>query len=222
VDTSWYQQAEAIIHDPYELKPTGTLEIHRSIIDAQTIIAKIMGKQAVKRDKRQIFIGYCVALGWVFDLQHPHFRVTPKKDAIEKMIDYLLIKIPFDLGPLDGKAYAIDLDTKEPLDPSVNSTTIEKLTGLLSWYAPAIPVAATFTYSLFRLGHKHRYKVLLTPTAARYLAFWRAIVILLVMYPHLLGASISSLKALRRTLYYLQTDASSTIKGGGTLTDSPE
>ena len=138
------------------------------------------------------------------------------------MIYYLWIKIPLDLGPLDGKAYAIDPDTKEPLHPSVDSSTIEKLTGLLSWYAPAIPIAATFTYSLFRLGHKHRYRVLLTPPAARDLAFWRAIIILLVMYPHLLGASISSLQLLRRTLYYLQTDASSTIGGGGTLTDSPE
>ena len=84
VDTSWYQQAEAIIHDPYELKPTWTLEIHRSIIDAQTIIAKFMGKKAVKQDKLQISIGHCVALGWVFDLRYPHFRVTSKKDAIEK------------------------------------------------------------------------------------------------------------------------------------------
>ena len=74
VDTSWYQQAEAIIHDPYDLKPMGTLEIHRSIIDAQTIIAKLMGKQAVKRDKLQIFIGHCVALGWVFDLRYMHAR----------------------------------------------------------------------------------------------------------------------------------------------------
>ena len=43
VDTSWYQQAEAIIHDPYKLKPAETLEMHHSIIDAQIIIAKIMG-----------------------------------------------------------------------------------------------------------------------------------------------------------------------------------
>jgi hypothetical protein len=34
VDISWYQQADAIIYKPDNLKPTGLLEIHRSIIDA--------------------------------------------------------------------------------------------------------------------------------------------------------------------------------------------
>ena len=87
-----------------ETLPTTTLEIHRSVVDMRMIIDCLFGAQAVKEDKVQIAIGGGVAIGWDFDLRYERFRVYPKKSAIEKMIYFLWIALPVNLGPIHGNA----------------------------------------------------------------------------------------------------------------------
>ena len=46
-----------------------TLEIHRAVIDARTVIAILLGEQVMKEDKIQLWLGGGVAIGWDFDLR---------------------------------------------------------------------------------------------------------------------------------------------------------
>jgi hypothetical protein len=168
-----------------------------------------------------IAIGGGVAIGWDFDLRYDRFRVYPKKSAIEKMIYFLWIALPVNLGPIHGNAMAKDISSNKYLHPTVPSTVIESLRGLLVRYSTVIPLSSCHVYSLFKLGTEDRYWVRITPMAARDIAYWRTIALLLLQYPHLFGALIDNLRDDKRTGCYMNTDGCTSIGGGGTVTSIP-
>jgi hypothetical protein len=45
------------------------LEDHRAAIDARTVIVNLLGEQAMKEDKIQLWFGGGIAIGWYFDLK---------------------------------------------------------------------------------------------------------------------------------------------------------
>ena len=111
----------------------------------------------------------------------------------------LWTKIPIDSCPLDGKPYAINSDTTKPLHPSVASHILENFTDLFSW-----------------LGYKHWNNVILTPSAARDIAFWQEIVALIVPHQHCEEPAPYPSTQRRRTSKYEWTDASSAVRSDGT------
>jgi hypothetical protein len=221
LDTSRVAGPGGITTSRLDTDPTNCLEIHRSVIDMRTIIDRLFGAQAIKEDKVQIAIGGGVAIGWDFDLRYDRFRVYPKKSAIEKMIYFLWIALPIDLGPIDSNLSARDPQTNAYLHPTVPSTVIESLRGLLVRYSTVIPLSSCHVYSLFKLGTENKYWVRLTPMAARDIAYWRTIILLLLQYPHLFGALIDNLRIDKHTGCYMNTDGCTSIGGGGTVTSTP-
>ena len=125
----------------------------------RTIIDRLFGAQSIKKEKVQIALGGGVAIGWDFDLRYDGFRLYPKKSAIEKMIYFLWIALPVDLGPIDGNPSAKDPQPNEYLHPTVPSTVIESLRGLLVRYSTVIPLSSCHVYSLLKMGTEDRYWV---------------------------------------------------------------
>jgi hypothetical protein len=111
VDTRTYPEPGGILTTRPGITNSQTLEIHRTVIDARTIIHNILGRQAMKEDKVQTYLGGGVAIGWDFDLRYSHFRVGPKREALLKMVYALFVSIPTHLGPLTGGTYDKDENT---------------------------------------------------------------------------------------------------------------
>jgi hypothetical protein len=129
VDTTTYTNPEGTINARPGITNDDTLKIHRTVIDARTIIHNILGQQAMKEDKVQTYLGGGVAIGWDFDLRYSHFRVGPKREALLKMVCTLFVSIPIHLGPLKGGTYDKDDTTGEFVHPLASSHAIESLRG---------------------------------------------------------------------------------------------
>jgi hypothetical protein len=221
IDQSRFVTAGGITATRLTVPTAATLEIHRAVIDARTEIANLLGEQAMKEDKIQLWLGGGVAIGWDFDLRYNRFSVTPKPAAMDKLVKYLFLELPTDLGPLDGHVLDKDPLTNKYIRPSIPCKTIETLRGLLCRYATVIPLATCHVYSFFQMGIENKDRVKLSPMAARDIAYWRTIILLVIQYPHLFGARINNLRLDRITSCYMNTDASTSIGGGGTLTMTP-
>ena len=70
VDTNTYVQPGGTITTRAGITNDEALEIHRTVIDARTIIHNILGRQAMKEDKVQTYSGGGVAIGWDFDSRY--------------------------------------------------------------------------------------------------------------------------------------------------------
>jgi hypothetical protein len=131
VDTTTYTNPGGTINAQPGITNDDILEIHRTEIDARTIIHNILGQQAMKEDKVQTYLGGGVAIGWDFILPYSHFRVGPKREALLKMVYALFVAIPTHLGPLTGGTYDKDDITGNFFPPLASSHAIESLRGLL-------------------------------------------------------------------------------------------
>jgi hypothetical protein len=100
------------------------------VIDVRTIIHNILGRQAMKEDKIQTYLGGSVTIGWDFDLRYSHFGVGPKREALLKMVYLLFVSIPTHLGPLTGGTYDKDDITGDFVHPFASSHAIESRRGL--------------------------------------------------------------------------------------------
>ena len=85
------------------------------VIDARTVIANLLGEQAMKEDKIQLWLGGGVAIGWDFDLRYNRFSDTPKP-----LVKYLFLELPTDLGSLDGHVLDKDPLTNKYIWPSIS------------------------------------------------------------------------------------------------------
>ena len=78
----------------------------------------------------------------------------------------------------------------------------------------ALPIGRCFTHSLFKLGHKWKHVVNLSPMAIRDLSFWRALILSALTDISILGAPIASLCLSLLPSWFIHTDASTGIGGG--------
>jgi hypothetical protein len=92
-----------------------------------------------------------------------------------------------------------------PVNSTITSRDLDTLTGLLCYYtAGLIPIAGSYE------------------GAARYdLAWWKAIVYAVYQHPEAFSANISSYDVARSPTWFICTDASTTIGGGGWLSTTP-
>ena len=74
-----------------------------------------------------------------------------------------------------------------------------------------------FTHSLFKLGHKWHKEVQLSKMSIRDLSFWRAIILCALSDIHVIGAPIYTLCLNILPSWFIHTDASTGIGGGGFL-----
>jgi hypothetical protein len=72
------------------------------------------------------------------------------------------------------------------------------------------------------MGIESKVRVKLSPIASQDIAYWRTIILLIIQYPHLFGTIINNLRWDRISGCYMNTDASTSIGGGGTLTMAPK
>ena len=103
---------------------------------------------------------------------------------------------------------------------TVHEKDLERIVGMLTWYASGLPCGQAFTASLFackcRVGAASR-RVRLSSLAMRDIMWWRAIVFILYLRPHALAARIDAVRRHREPSMFLRTDASTSIGAGGVL-----
>jgi hypothetical protein len=192
--------------DPFETgtDPSGgnkdysQMEIHACTLSARNAIAHLMGSQATTKKKVKVYKGHLEALGWHFDLHYDRWFVAPKQEKVLKIFYFLFVAIP-------------------PTATTATSKSIEIISGLLNWYMSALPMGRCFTHSLFKLGHKWKHVVDLSPMAIRDLSFWRALILSALTDISILGAPIASLCLNMLPSWFIHTDASTGIGGGGFL-----
>jgi hypothetical protein len=105
----------------------------------------------------------------------------------------------------------------------VNHTITSQV--LCYYTAGLIPLAGSYVYSLFQskhMRHPDDPNLIVLSGAARYdLAWWKAIVYAVHQHPEAFGGSISSYDVARSPTWFICTDASTTIGGGGWLSTTP-
>jgi len=185
--------------------------IDRSMDDYIKEITDLFGSTGVTEDKTKKWEGMLEAVGWVYDFDK--WVVYPKQKGLQKMMAYLFKLVP----------------------PGTRFTTVgdlQKVTGVLCWYATAIPAGRSFLSSLYKCqsNKKHsddrkgkcgkgslKARVYLTDLAISDLNWWRALVLVAYKCPSLIGDSIDHLRVNLHPNRFLQTDASTTIGGGGVV-----
>ena len=174
------------------------MEIHSRTLAARNVIAHLLGVQATLKKKVKVYKGHLEALGWNFNLHYDKWFVAPKHEKLLKIFYFLFIVI-------------------SPSATSATSDSIEIIAGLLNWYMSAIPIGRCFTHSLFKLGHKWHKEVQLSKMSIRDLSFWRAIILCALSDIHVIGAPIYTLCLNILPSWFIHTDASTGIGGGGFL-----
>jgi hypothetical protein len=178
------------------------LRIQGSLEEYLAAVVKIFGPDGVNMEKVKTWVHGLEAIGWEFDFAA--WRVRPKARGIAKLAHYLFTVIPVGASTMHEK-------------------DLERLCGLLTWYAPGIPAGTSFTASFFRckarVGVSTR-RVRLSDVALRDLSWWRALVLIVARRPNLLAADIGAVRRIVTPTVFLRTDASTLFGGGGYLADS--
>lgn len=154
-------------------------------------------EETVNQEKVVISPDKLIGIGWEFDFIS--WTVQPKERGMAKLLLSVFKDIPM------GATSASEKD-------------LEKVAGVLTWYASGIPAGEKFVTSLH--ANKHHIcprskRTLLSNLSQEDLQFWRALMVVGTIRPRLIAASIS---AVRRSpslpSRYLVTDASSLVGGG--------
>jgi len=185
------------------------------IIEPQRLIRKstqeyiqgveaLFGKEGINLEKVKIWeeTGELEGVGWHFDFKT--WTVQPKKKGMAKMLLCLFKDIKLE-------------------DRTVKEETIDKLTGLLTWYSDGLPLGSKFISSFYALKNKvcpHSKRARITEEAYRDLAWWRALMMVSYTNPRLIAASIDTVRRTQVPNYFMRTDAASLIGGGAYVTRS--
>jgi hypothetical protein len=156
-------------------------------------VVALFGAEGVNMKKVNRWRDKLVAIGWEFCFNT--WRVQPKSRGLAKMMVLLFDTIP-------------------PGTRLVQHRDIERLQGLLTWYASGIPAGKSFISSLFRCGETSRGKLTLSNEAQQDLDWWRSLVWVAYHVPQILGADIDSVRRNPIPTRFLRTDASSEVGGG--------
>ena len=172
--------------------------ISESVTDYVREIVRLFGQGGINYEKIKTWDHELDAIGWSFDFET--WKVLPMRKGLAKMMLYLFHHIP--VGATSAKR-----------------KDLEKLTGLLSWYADGIPAGKCYLKALFAAqSHHSTHSSWCNIQSARDdLTWWRALAIAVHHSPALLGCSLDIARRVKSPTRFLRTDASSTIGGGGCL-----
>ena len=153
-------------------------------------------RQTIQREKVKVWPSELEGIGWHFDFTS--WTVRPKAKGMAKMLLCLFRDIPLD-------------------STTVSEANLDKLTGLLTWYADGLPAGSKFISSLFACKRKmeaHSKRAILTEEAKRDLQWWRSLLVVSFEQPMVLAASISSVRRALQPERFMHTDASTSVGGG--------
>ena len=154
----------------------------------------------IQSDKVKYWDCKLEAIGWEFDFVA--WTVQPKERGLAKLLIMLFETVPV------GSEWVKERD-------------MERLQGLVQWYAAGIPAGAAFISSLYACprtrSEKGKNRMMLTRAAQRDLMWWRALILVVFRKKHILGASLDAVRRLKVPTWYMTTDAAKTIGGGATL-----
>jgi hypothetical protein len=144
--------------------------IQKSTEQYITHVESLLGnRQTIQREKVKLWASELEGIGWHFDFVS--WTVQPKAKGMAKMLLCLFRDIP--LGAT-----------------TVSEANLEKLTGLLTWYADGLPAGSKFISSFFACKGKvngHSKRALLTEESTRDLQWWRALMLVAFQHPHVLA-----------------------------------
>ena len=158
----------------------------------------MLGVDCIQPKKLKLFNNNLTAIGWHLDFESETAR--PNQKGMDKLIVRLFESVK--VG-----------------DQSIGAKDLEKLTGTLMRYSSVLLCGCSFVGSLYALqckGEEKRYPtILLTPLALSDLEWWRAIALVAVQRPGMMGGTFSMLRTNRTPTRFIRTDASSKVGGGG-------
>ena len=183
-------------------------DIRESVDEYISHVEALFGKEdalktpVINLSKVNVWTGELIGIGWHLDFTT--WKVQPKQRGMAKLLLGVFTDIP--MG-------ADTIKTKE----------LEKVAGLLTWYATGIPLGAKFVSSLH--ANKHHactksQRVTLTQASQDDLLWWRALMIVAYTQPKKIAASISAVRRTHVPDLYLVTDASSLVGGGAYVSRS--
>ena len=159
-------------------------------------VVAVFGEGGVNHEKVKQWMSKLEAIGWEFDFEK--WTVQPKQSGLAKMMHFL-----FNVLPIGST--------------TVHEKDLERIVGMLTWYASGLPSGLAFTASLFackcREGATSR-RVRLSDLAMRDLMWWRAIVFTLYLRPHALAASIDAVRRRQEPTLFLRTNEGQCGDGG--------
>ena len=190
-----------------------TFEINECTSEYQSAVAKILGVQAVQDEKTEIFKNKHIAIGWELDFER--WVVLPRERARRKLLYRWWVCMP---DPREGLVAVKDLIT------AISSST---------HHAQAIRMENAFLPSLRRIltqrpqrfvpamrnvvVHRKTGMIKIAGLALSDFLWMRAIVWISAMKPELVTRSINYVSTRSRGEYYMVTDASTSVGGGGTI-----
>ena len=167
------------------------------------ISTKMLG-QCIQPKKTKLFNQELVAIGWHLDFKT--MTAQPNQKGLDKMIVRLF-------------------DSIKVGESSIGAKDLERLTGTLMRYSNALLCGSSFLGSLYALqcrGQERGWETIkLTPLAASDLEWWRAIALVTIQQPALMGGTFAMLRTNRVPTLFMRTDASSSTGGGGILSSTP-
>ena len=192
-------RSKTYIDDTIIIGPSRLIKdwVHEGVEAAEAVWGK---EGTIQSDKVKYWEHKLEAIGWEFDFKA--WTVQPKERGLAKLLIMLFEVVPV------GSEWIRERD-------------MEKLQGLVQWYAAGIPAGAAFISSLYACprtrNDKGKNRMKLTRAAQRDLMRWRALVLVVYRRKHVLGASIDAVRRTKIPSWYMTTDAAKTIGGGATL-----
>ena len=173
-------------------------EIDECLAKCLAIVQQVWGEGSVQHDKVATWKSGLVAIGWEFDFLT--WKVQPRDRGLAKLLVVL-----FDTVPIEAKL--------------VREHDMDRLKGLLQWYASGIPAGKSFLASLYACPFVSGKSGMMRLTAAaqRDLMWWRALVAVAHRHPFVLGADIDSVRRFKVARFFARTDASSLVGAGGLI-----
>jgi len=161
----------------------------------------LFGPKGVNDKKVKVWQDSLEGIGWIFDLISMTVRPNPK--GVAKLFILLMKSVP--MG-----------------SKSVHEKLLERLIGVIVWYAVAIPCGVSFVLSLYDCQNGKRFginndQVPLSKLAQSDLMWWRSLIMLFHVNPVAWSASIESVKRNPVPNIFMTTDASKLIGGGAWL-----
>jgi hypothetical protein len=194
------KRCEVYVDDGILVSPYS--QIAQSTKDYCRTVKQFFGPEGVNESKVKIWQSRLEAIGWTFDFKS--WRMTPKAKGLAKLLICLFDDIP-------------------PVTRSTTRAKMDKLVGLLTWYALGIPFGRSYLSSLYACQNKRSEetgRVYFSLAAIQDLKWWRALVLTLYLNPDLIGTSIDSLRLQIKPDYYMRTDASTSVGGGAYISDT--
>jgi hypothetical protein len=172
-------------------------------------IRLLYGNGAIAQEKVSSLSQDLVAIGWHWNLRRNVWRVGPKKRGLLKMYIAVFCMIK----PEDTRADVVRLIPRKIL---------LHVGSLLMWYSAVIPMGGSFVLSILRSagrdGHGSQL-CLLSEQAKSDVDLWRVIIISALNDGRTMRVPIDLIAEGRRPDFLLQTDASTSIGGGGWLAE---